>query len=74
MMWLDKYQSKKKGSRVPENRLFIIAVLLGAVGIYSGMKYPIYHKAAKAKFIIGIPLLILLNAACVYVTFQYLKV
>ena len=66
-MWFDKYQSKKKRNRVPENRLFFIAFLLGAVGIYLGMKAPIYHKAAKTKFKIGIPLLIILNVVCIYI-------
>ena len=66
IMWFDKYQSKKKRNRVPENRLFFIAFFLGAVGIYFGMKYPIYHKAAKSSFKIGIPILIILNVICIY--------
>lgn len=66
-MCYDKYQSKNKGSRIPENRLFFMAFLFGAVGIYFGMKAPIYHKAAKAKFKYGIPLLIVLNVICIYV-------
>lgn len=65
-MWFDKYQSKKKGNRVSENKLFLIAFLLGAIGIYLGMKTPIYHKAAKPKFKIVIPLLIIANIFCVY--------
>jgi uncharacterized membrane protein YsdA (DUF1294 family) len=70
-MWYDKYQSKQRGKRVSENKLFFIAVLLGAVGIYFGMKYPMYHKAAKTKFKIGIPLLILLNTICVYLIYRF---
>jgi uncharacterized membrane protein YsdA (DUF1294 family) len=71
IMCFDKYQSKKKGSRIPEHSLFFIAVLLGAVGIYFGMKYPMYHKAAKTKFKIGIPLLIVLNTICVYLIYRF---
>jgi uncharacterized membrane protein YsdA (DUF1294 family) len=70
-MWYDKYQSKQRGKRVSENKLFFIAVLLGAVGIYFGMKYPMYHKAAKTKFKIGIPLLIVLNTICVYLIYRF---
>jgi len=66
VMWFDKYQSKKKGNRISENNLFFMAFLLGAVGIYSGMKYPVYHKAAKSKFKFGIPLLVIVNVICVY--------
>ena len=67
IMCFDKYQSKKKGSRIPEHSLFFIALLLGALGIYLGMKAPIYHKAAKSTFKIGIPLLIILNVVCIYI-------
>jgi len=67
LMWYDKYQSKNRGSRISENTLFFIAFIFGALGIYLGMKAPIYHKAAKAKFKWVIPLLIVLNVACIYV-------
>jgi len=66
LMWYDKNQSKKKGNRISENKLFFIAFICGAIGIYLGTKAPIYHKAAKAKFKWGIPLLIILNVVCVY--------
>jgi len=66
LMWYDKHQSKKKGRRISENRLFFIAFIFGALGIYLGTKTPIYHKAAKAKFKWGIPLLIVLNVVSVY--------
>jgi uncharacterized membrane protein YsdA (DUF1294 family) len=70
IMWFDKIQSKNKGNRIPENTLFVIALIGGALGIYLGMKAPIYHKASKAKFRIGIPLLIIFNVVVWYfVTF-----
>lgn len=65
VMWFDKYQSKKKGQRISENNLLFLAFIFGSLGIYMGMKAPLYHKAAKAKFKIGIPLLFALNAICV---------
>jgi uncharacterized membrane protein YsdA (DUF1294 family) len=71
-MWFDKYQSKKKNNRISENKLFLLAFLLGAIGIYSGMKYPIYHKAAKSSFKFGIPILIILNGVFVYFTLKFL--
>jgi uncharacterized membrane protein YsdA (DUF1294 family) len=74
IMWFDKHQSIKNKKRVSENRLFFVAFIFGAIGIYLGTKAPIYHKAAKAKFKIGIPLLILLNVVCVYFLVQYVKV
>lgn len=71
LMWYDKNQSKKKGRRIPEKRLFFIAFVFGALGVFLGMKAPIYHKAAKTSFKIGIPLLIFLNAGCVYFIYRY---
>lgn len=71
-MWYDKYQSKKNGQRISENKLFIVALVFGALGIYLGMKAPIYHKAAKAKFSVGIPFLIAVNGIIIYYAFTYL--
>lgn len=65
-MWWDKYLSKKKGFRIPERTLFLMAIFLGSVGIYLGMKTPIYHKAAKPKFKIGIPVLIVLHIVLIF--------
>lgn len=71
LMWYDKYQSKQRGKRVSENKLFFIAFFFGAIGIFLGMKSPIYHKAAKTPFKIGIPLLIVLNAISVYLIYRF---
>ncbi len=73
VMWIDKYQSKKKGNRISENNLFLFAFILGAPGIYLGMKYPIYHKASKASFKYGIPILIIVNVVSVYFIFKFLS-
>ena len=65
-MWIDKWKSKKKGNRIPERTFFIMALLLGAPGVYLGMKTPVYHKAGKPLFRYGIPALILLNGIMVF--------
>jgi uncharacterized membrane protein YsdA (DUF1294 family) len=72
IMWFDKYQSKKKRNRISEKKLFLLAFLFGSVGIYLGMTYPIYHKAAKVPFKFGIPILIIINGVCVYFSFKFL--
>ncbi len=71
LMCYDKHQAKKKGKRIPENKLFIVAFAFGALGVYLGMKAPIYHKAAKAKFKWGIPFIIILNIISVYFIYKY---
>lgn len=65
-MGIDKLLSKKKGNRVPERILFLVAMLFGATGIFMGMKYPIYHKTNKPKFKWGIPFLIMVNILAAY--------
>ncbi len=70
VMWYDKYQAIKKRQRVSENKLMLLALLLGSIGIFAGMKAPIYHKATKPLFKIGIPILIVLNIVVVYFVFR----
>lgn len=62
LMCIDKYRARRGGKRIPENALFVVAFAFGAAGIYAGMKMPLYHKASKPGFRIGIPLLIAFNA------------
>lgn len=71
MMWIDKTRAIKKKERISENSLFMMALFLGAIGIYGGMKTPIYHKAAKLKFRLGIPVLIVLNVFLIYFMESY---
>ncbi|HLC82631.1 MAG TPA: DUF1294 domain-containing protein [Bacteroidia bacterium] len=69
-MIIDKYLSKTKGRRIPENILFLIAFLLGAPGIYLGMQAPVRHKSAKTKFRWGIPLLLVVNGVVVWLVLR----
>ena len=65
-MWYDKAQAIKKLARVSEKKIFMLAFFMGALGIYAGMKMPLYHKAAKPLFKIGIPLVFISNVFVVY--------
>lgn len=60
-MWVDKYRAKRGSRRVPEILLWLQALLFGAFGVFLGMKFPLYHKAAKPLFRLGIPVFVLLN-------------
>lgn len=64
-MWIDKGKAVSNQRRIPEKRLFAIALAGGAAGIYLGMKKPLYHKAAKSSFKVFIPLLLFLQIAAV---------
>ncbi|WP_346010283.1 DUF1294 domain-containing protein [Paenibacillus sp. SYP-B3998] len=67
----DKGQAKKGGRRVPEKRLFTLAALGGGIGGWLGMR-TWRHKTKHRSFVIGIPLLIGLNAICVIVIAIYM--
>ena len=57
----DKKRAVKHRFRIPEARLFLIAILGGAAGCLLGM-YLLRHKTKHARFVIGMPLLGSLSA------------
>lgn len=62
---LDKYKAKKGKRRIPEATLFILAFLGGSVSEYVTMRL-IRHKTLHKRFMIGLPLMIILQAALVF--------
>ena len=65
-MGADKRRAVKSLRRVPERRLFTLALLGGAAGGWLGM-YAFRHKTKHGKFIFGFPLIALLQLGlCVY--------
>lgn len=56
----DKRKAIKHAWRVPESRVFILACLGGAVGVYLGMQ-AFRHKTRHVLFVYGIPAAILWN-------------
>ena len=72
VMLVDKMRSTRTGAeRVSEGTLFFLATAFAAAGVYIGM-FTFRHKTKKWYFLIGIPLLILQNAALAYLIFLYL--
>ena len=61
---LDKQKARMNRWRIPEATLLGIAVLGGSVGAYAGMK-AFRHKTKKPKFYIGVPAILILQAAAV---------
>jgi len=64
-MYRDKEKSKKKKWRTPESRFFIIAAVLGSIGVLLGM-YTFHHKTKHIKFTFGIPLIIAMQIGLWY--------
>jgi uncharacterized membrane protein YsdA (DUF1294 family) len=69
----DKHKSMASGNpdRIPEGVLFFLATAGGSIGIYTAMIL-LRHKTRKWYFQVGISLLILENAASIYVLWQYM--
>lgn len=51
-MGYDKMQAKKKGKRVPERNLWLLAFLGGGIGAYIGMQM-FRHKTRHTAFRVG---------------------
>lgn len=56
VMGSDKRRARRGARRVPEARLFLLALLGGGVGGLLGM-YAFRHKTRHLKFVIGFPLI-----------------
>ena len=56
---IDKYKSIKHKYRISEATLIILAILGGAIGAFLGM-VTFHHKTQKKKFIILIPIILLI--------------
>lgn len=62
MMGADKKKAQAGAWRTPEARLFLFAFLGGAIGGCIGMKV-FRHKTKHLKFVIGFPLIALMQIA-----------
>ena len=60
IMYIDKQKAKKGRWRIPEKTIFLITLLGGGIGTISGM-YIFRHKTQKLNFIIGLPLITILE-------------
>lgn len=67
-MWLDKQKAIKRKWRIKERTLFIIAIFGGSLGSLSGM-YLFRHKTKHNSFVIGMPVILLLQIAGVFIYF-----
>lgn len=62
---VDKQRSRKKEWRIRERTFWLVALFFGAGGILAGM-YVYRHKTLHSTFVIGVPVLLLLNLAFGY--------
>ncbi len=66
----DKKKAQHHQWRVKEATLLLIALLGGSVGMFITMKI-IRHKTQKAKFMIGIPVIFILQVVLLYLAIHF---
>lgn len=59
-MYVDKRKAKYGKWRIPEQTLFILALIGGSIGAIAGM-YTFHHKTKKLRFSIGFPVILVLQ-------------
>ncbi len=64
-MKLDKNKAKSGKYRISEKAIFVIALILGGIGVYLGM-YKFRHKTKHLSFTVGIPVCIIINVFTTY--------
>ncbi|MFA6194493.1 MAG: DUF1294 domain-containing protein [Patescibacteria group bacterium] len=72
IMLADKVSSTgQDAKRISEGKMFFLATAFGSLGVYLGM-FAFRHKTQKWYFLIGIPLLMIQNAALAYLIYLFL--
>lgn len=71
-MYFDKKAAKKGNRRVPEKTLWLFTLFGGSLGVFLGMKAPLFHKAAKPIFKFGVPIVIISQlVVAIYILNKY---
>lgn len=70
VMYSDKRRAIKHRFRIPERTLFIVSLLGGSIGTWAGM-YLFRHKTKHWYFVVGMPLIMSLNFAIIYLLAIY---
>ena len=72
-MGADKKRARRGARRVPERTLLLLAALGGSVGVALGM-VEFRHKTLHRKFTVGVPLILIVQAAlCVLAVTKLIK-
>ena len=68
---VDKIKAQQGKWRISEKSLFTVSVLGGSVAMYISMRL-FHHKTKHKRFMIGIPLIIVLQLAVVFAVWYFL--
>ena len=63
---VDKLKARRNRWRIPETTLFLVSGVGGAWGFLAGMML-FRHKTRKAKFVVGVPVMLVIHCVIVAV-------
>ena len=66
---IDKEKARRNAWRIPEKTLILSAVIGGSAGAFLGMQF-FHHKTRKPKFAVGVPVILLVQIALLWLV-QY---
>ena len=69
---LDKYRARRHKGRIPEATLLLLSALGGSAAMLITMRL-IHHKTRKKKFMIGIPVILILQLAAAAAVFWLIR-
>lgn len=68
-MYIDKRRARYGKWRIPEQTLFILALIGGSIGAIAGM-YTFRHKTKKLRFSIGFPVILILQILLIFMIYN----
>ncbi|WP_315079004.1 DUF1294 domain-containing protein [uncultured Clostridium sp.] len=73
IMLIDKNRAIHKEWRIPEKTLIGISIIGGSIGMLLGM-YTFRHKTKHLKFLLGVPVIIILQFYLIIYLCNYIKI
>lgn len=68
-MYVDKRKAKYGKWRIPEQTLFVLALIGGSIGAIAGM-YTFRHKTKKLRFSVGFPVILILQILLIFMVYN----
>lgn len=68
---IDKRRAVKNRWRIAESTLFLLALIGGSIGALAGMRV-FHHKTKHFRFVLGIPLILILQIAAAFMILKYI--
>lgn len=65
MYGIDKWKARRSRWRISEKMLLFLAIIGGSVGALAGM-YIFHHKTLHKKFVLGVPLILVIQVMILY--------